>query len=136
MDHDQDYEHEQPGGIRPGAIAAGFILLALGAALFLDRAGLTDVRAGQLVPPFVLIALGTSKILEGRVVELRDRSVPTPLRRGRPRRRGRSYGGLWLIGIGGWMLISQTHLFGLDYGTSWPIFVILAGLMMVIRGIR
>jgi hypothetical protein len=34
------------------------------------------------------------------------------------------------------MLISQMHLFGLTYGTSWPLFIILMGLMLVIRGWR
>jgi hypothetical protein len=34
------------------------------------------------------------------------------------------------------MLASQTHLFGLTFGTSWPLLVILTGIMIVIRGIR
>jgi hypothetical protein len=34
------------------------------------------------------------------------------------------------------MLVSQTHLFGLTYDTSWPLFIILAGVMILIRGWR
>jgi len=41
-----------------------------------------------------------------------------------------------MIGLGAWIMASQTHLFGLTFGTSWPFLVILTGLMMVIRGMR
>jgi hypothetical protein len=40
------------------------------------------------------------------------------------------------MGIGAWMLVSQMHLFGLTYATSWPLFIILMGLMIMIRGTR
>jgi hypothetical protein len=51
-------------------------------------------------------------------------------------RRGDGLGGIWLIGIGSWLLVTQTHLFGLHFGNSWPLIVILAGVMIVIRGWR
>ena len=45
-------------------------------------------------------------------------------------------GGVWLIGIGAVMLLAQTHAFGLDSHNSWPLFIILSGLIMLIRGVR
>jgi hypothetical protein len=34
------------------------------------------------------------------------------------------------------MMVSQMHLFGLNYGNSWPLFIILSGVMTMIRGAR
>ena len=52
------------------------------------------------------------------------------------RERRSSGAGLWLIGIGVWMLISQNHLWGFTFHTSWPLFIIFMGVMMVLRGWR
>jgi hypothetical protein len=112
--------------IRPGSIVAGTMLLGLGAAVFLDRSGLVPVRTGQLIAPFILIALGSGIVLERGV-------CGRPF--GRRRRRGAPTSGLWLIGIGIWMLMSQLHVFGLTFATSWPLFIILTGIMMVVRGV-
>jgi len=35
-----------------------------------------------------------------------------------------------------WMMVSQMHLFGLSFNNSWPLFIILSGIMMVVRGAR
>jgi hypothetical protein len=51
-------------------------------------------------------------------------------------RRGGMTSGIWLIGLGVWMLVSQIHLWGLDYHNSWPLVVILSGVVMLMRGIR
>jgi hypothetical protein len=123
--------------MRPGAIAAGLLLVLLGAAMFLDNSGMFRVNAGRLVGPFFLIVIGSMIVLDrgGFVAECRRTSDED----GRPRRirrRGGSIGGLWLIGLGCWMLVSQTHLFGLTYNTSWPLFIILAGVMILLRGWR
>lgn len=52
------------------------------------------------------------------------------------RRRGASVGGIWLIGVGVWMLVSQMHFFGLNFHTSWPLLVVLGGIIIVIRGLK
>jgi hypothetical protein len=52
------------------------------------------------------------------------------------RKRGGLTGGLWLVGVGCWMLVSQLHVFGLDYHTSWPLLIILSGTIMLVRGVR
>ena len=123
--------------VRPGSLVAGFIILAIGSAMLLDATGLTDIRVGQLVAPFILIALGSAIVLDkGTVARHRASGDAEDTLRARHRRRGRGTGGIWLIGIGVWMLVSQAHLFGLSYQTSWPMFIILAGLIMIVRGTR
>ena len=123
MTHDmaQDYGRR----MRPGAVATGGVLIVLGVLFLLDTTGTVRIQAGQLIAPMVLIAMGAKVLL--------DRGC-APNANGQ--RRSRGTGGFWLIGIGVWMLVSQTHLFGLNYGTSWPFLVILAGLMIAIRGMR
>ena len=123
--------------MRPGAIVAGLILLALGVAMLLDTTGMMHIHTGRLVGPAVLIAIGSAIVLDkGGIVAGCRRRDEDGVMRMRMRRRGGSIAGLWLIGVGAWMLISQAHLFGFDYHTSWPLFVILAGVLIVIRGMR
>jgi len=123
--------------MRPGAIAAGLLLVGLGVAMFLDTTGVFRVNAGRLVAPFFLIALGSAIVLDrGGFVAEWGCGPGDDGRSRRIRRRGGPFGGLWLIGIGCWMLVSQTHLFGLTYDTSWPLFIILAGVIILIRGWR
>jgi cytochrome bd-type quinol oxidase subunit 2 len=111
--------------LRPGAVAAGGVLLTLGVLLLLDTTGTVRIEAGRLIAPMVLIAMGATILLEGGF---------TPNAEGK--RRSFSTTGAWLVGIGVWMLVSQTHLFGLSYRTSWPLLLIMAGLMTAIRGMR
>ena len=124
-------------GIRPGALAGGAILLVVGATLLLDNSGLVDLPLRQLIAPLVLMTLGTVIVVEkgALVCGVRERTAD-----GQPqvrlRRRGGATPGLWLIGIGAWMLISQVHLFGLDYHNSWPLIVILSGIVLLIRGVQ
>jgi len=123
--------------MRPGAIAAGLLLVGLGVAMFLDTTGMFRVNAGRLVGPFILIAIGSMIVLDGGGFAAGcGRAADEDGRPRRIRRRGGSLGGLWLIGLGSWMLVSQTHLFGLSYNTSWPLFIIMAGAMILIRGWR
>ena len=35
------------------------------------------------------------------------------------------------MGVGGWAWASENHLFGLEFGTSWPLLIILAGVLVV-----
>jgi hypothetical protein len=123
--------------IRPGRITAGLIVLAVGLAMLLDAAGLADVRIGHLIAPLVLIVLGSVIVLEkgAFVAGCRETGIS-----GRPRmrmrRHGGSTGGLWLILVGVWMLVSQTHMFGLSFHSSWPLLVVFAGVMITLRGMR
>jgi len=114
--------------MRPGAIVAGVILLGVGTAMLLDNTGMLRVRLGGLIAPLVLITMGSTIVL--------DRASKDGDACGRRKRHHKSTGGFWLIGIGVWMLISQTHLFGLSFGNSWPLLIIFAGLIVVMRGMR
>jgi hypothetical protein len=133
-------EMEQPStpSFRFGAVTGGLIVLTVGAAMLLDSTGTFDIRIGRLIGPLVMIAIGASMLLKagggGWVCGARGGDAG-PGRRGRHGRRS-GFGGLWLIGIGSWMLVSQTHLFGLDFDNSWPLIVILAGVLIMIRGMR
>jgi hypothetical protein len=121
--------------MRPGAIAAGLLLVGLGVAMFLDTTEVFRVNVGRLIAPMVLIAIGAGIVLDGRGVAC-GRRIDESGGGVRVRRRRGSIGGIWLIGLGCWMLVSQTHLFGLSYNTSWPLIIILAGVMIVLRGWR
>jgi len=123
--------------MRFGAVVGGLIVLAVGVALLLDQTGMLEMRAGHLIGPFVLIVIGAAMIFEkgGFIYSqpVRDDNGDVRLR---VRKRGGSTGGLWLIGIGVWLLVSQNHIWGLTFHTSWPLFVILSGIMIVMRGCR
>ena len=128
---------ESNGGIRPGAIIGGAFLLVLGGTMFLERSGLADIQMRHIIGPACLIILGTLMMFEqgGLVFSRRVRQPDgTTVRHGR--RRGGMAGGVWLVGVGCWMIVSQQHLWGLDYRTSWPLLLILSGIMMLLRGLR
>jgi len=111
--------------VRPASIVAGAILLALGVTMLIDQTHMVPLGVGRIVAPLVLIALGTLIVAE-RAAFVAGRA------NGKPRRCSDPSSGIWLIGIGIWMLVSQTHLFGLSYATSWPLFIILSGIIMVV----
>jgi hypothetical protein len=140
MDQMMDMEPQPPQvtSFRPGPVIAGVILLAVGAAMLLDTTGTVDVHLGQMIAPLVMIGLGASILLEkGSFVCGGRRELDEQGReRYRVRKRSAASGGVWLIGIGIWMMVSQMHLFGLNYGNSWPLFIILSGIMTMIRGVR
>lgn len=123
------------GGYRPGAIAAGVILLGLGVAMFLDTTGTVDIHFGRLIGPLVLITIGASMTLDRSAFVCDARRSRRDGAR-RPRRRGGPTTGVWLIGVGVWMLVSQNGLFGLHFHNSWPLLVVFGGIIMVIRGFK
>jgi putative Mn2+ efflux pump MntP len=136
-------EMEQPfsPSFRFGAVAGGLIVLVVGVAMLVDSTGTLSIRGAPLLGPLIMIAIGATMLLNaGRAGPTWDADTDAaPLgrfgRRAR-RRRHSGFGGLWLIGMGSWMLVSHTHLFGLNFGNSWPLIVIMAGVMIVSRGIR
>jgi hypothetical protein len=123
---------QSPRSFRFGAIVAGVILLGLGATFLLDPSGVMWLHTA----PLVLIALGASMVL-GRIARPDSAPDPDVDSKVRPACERTNYtGGLWLIGIGAWLLVSQNHLWGLSFETSWPLFLVLVGLMIVVRGWR
>ena len=99
----------------------GLIIIVVGLSLLADRVGDWDIRLTSHMWPFILIVIGVVRALD---------AVYAPEGQ---RRSSRS--GLWLIYLGGWGLINEFHVFGFNYGTSWPLLVVGAGLMIVGRAI-
>ena len=64
MDRVMDMDQPPSRLLRPGAIAAGAILLTVGVAMLLDSSGAAHVTLGRLIGPLMLIALGSSILLE------------------------------------------------------------------------
>jgi hypothetical protein len=111
----------EPGRTRGagGHVIVGLGVMALGVLMLVDRNAWIELRFPGGLWPFVLIVLGLLRLTDTR-----------PHRDGRPRRRG---AGFWLLFIGCWGLVNEMHLFGLDYGTSWPLIIVGAGLLIVWR---
>jgi hypothetical protein len=94
-----------------GALFTGLVLIAVGTLFLLDRMHIADV--GYITHnfwPLIVVGLGVSKLLRGRV-----------------------WPGLWLITIGLWLEASHFHVFGLTFGSSWPLLVIAFGAGIIIR---
>lgn len=109
---------EREEGSDGGRIIVGVVIIALGTALLIDRTGLADIHLdiGRYWP-LILIAMGLARF------------VDPPRRAGRRSRRS----GGWLLWVGLWGLVSEFHVLGLDYATSWPLLVIGVGIGMVWR---
>ena len=95
-------------------LICGFFLIAIGAMLLAVNLGWAVPRGVWNYWPFLLIAMGAAKMLFGRDGESGG-------------------GGFWLIlaGLYGW--ISIWNVWGLTWGTAWPIFVIAGGLSVILR---
>ncbi|MCA1650321.1 MAG: hypothetical protein LC753_08580 [Acidobacteria bacterium] len=102
-----------------GHVIIGLGVMALGVLILVDRNPWIDVRFPGNLWPFVLIVLG--------LLRLTDTGARPD---GKPQRRG---AGFWLLFVGCWGLVNEMHLFGLDYGTSWPLMIVGAGLLIVWR---
>jgi phosphoglycerol transferase MdoB-like AlkP superfamily enzyme len=93
------------------ALFTGLMLIGIGVLFLLDRMNIADFgyvmrNYWALIPA----AFGVQKLIQGQI-----------------------WSGLWLITIGAWLLISHLHLFGLTYGSSWPLLLIALGAGMVVR---
>ena len=133
-----DTQDRSVRSFRPGAVIGGLMLLGLGAALLIDQSLELTVSTGRLIGPLVLIVLGAALTFDRAafVCTVRDRKTENGDVAIRVPRRRSSSGGLWLIGIGVWMLIAQNHFWGLTFETSWPLLLVFMGIMTVIRGWR
>ncbi len=100
--------------MRVGSMLVGLVLMGAGTALLLDRLALADVGGLARYWPVIVIAMGVAKLIDARTL------------------RGRG-SGLWLVGLGCWMLVSSLGLFGFGWHNSWPLLIILVGLSVVLR---
>lgn len=92
----------------------GLFLIAIGAMLLAVNLGLEVPHGVWNYWPFLVIAMGVAKMLFGGD-------------------RGGGGGGFWLVlgGLYGW--ISIWNVWGLTWGTAWPIFVIAGGLSVLLK---
>ena len=99
-------------------IVLGAALILLGLAFLADQADLIHIALSERIWPFIPLVCGLMRLLAPGYANGRRR----------PRR-----GGVWLLSIGLYGLISQYRWFGLDYSTSWPLLIVAAGLNMVLK---
>jgi hypothetical protein len=107
----------QEGGRHYGRIIGGIAVILVGLSMLADRAGFDGVHLSGRDWPLILVAIG--------LLRLADVS-------GQPAGR-RRWRGAWLVYVGCWGLLNEFHVFGLDYGTSWPLLVVGAGVAIVWR---
>lgn len=100
----------------PGRTVVGLFLLLVGVLLLAGSLGFEVPRRLWSYWPFLLLALGAVKLLWPGAPDERR-------------------GGFWLVVVGLYGWINVWHLFGLDWGSSWPIFVIASGLTIVFDGL-
>ena len=94
----------------------GIIFLIVGACLLAANLGVDIPRHLWNYWPFLLMILGVVQMAwPGRIYE--------------------RLGGYWLLVVGAWGAISMYQLFGLNWGNSWPIFIIALGLRVIIGGL-
>jgi hypothetical protein len=95
-------------------LAFGLVLLALGALMLSDNLGFDlPVRLWELWP-LVVVGLGAIKLLWPTDADDRQ-------------------GGFWILTGGLYCWISSWRLFGLHWGSAWPIFLIAIGVQMVLE---
>ena len=95
-------------------LAVGLVALALGALMLFDNLGVDlPFRLWELWP-LVVVGLGAIKLLWPRDAEDRQ-------------------GGFWILTGGLYCWISSWRLFGLHWGSAWPIFLIAIGVQMVVE---
>jgi hypothetical protein len=95
-----------------GRLVLGSYLILIGVLVFAANVGFDLPRGVWSYWPFLLIAGGGVKMFFGR---------------------GRAFGeGVWLLLAGLYCWVSVWNLWGLNWGTAWPIFLIAGGLSMVL----
>ena len=94
----------------------GLVLVGLGVAFLLDQMDVFDIRSLWHYAPLLLVVVGINQTI------------------GYPSAREFS-NGLWTVFIGLWLFAVLEGLWGLTFGNSWPLFIIISGITMAIRPI-
>ena len=96
------------------ALFWGILLIGIGTTFLLERLHIGDFRYHfQNYWPLIVVAVGVSTLFH----------------------RGKAWSGLWLIAVGAWLQAVTLNLFGLTYGSSWPLLLIVIGGGMVLRAV-
>ncbi|MDB5792512.1 MAG: hypothetical protein JWQ80_2536 [Massilia sp.] len=91
----------------------GLVLIVVGVIFLLDRMELVDVRSLWHYSPLLIVAAGINQTI------------------GYPSAREFS-SGLWTVFIGLWLFAVFQGLLGLTFRNSWPLFLLMWGLQMVL----
>jgi hypothetical protein len=105
------------GGPRGAQVVIGLAIMLLGVSFLFERMDMWHVHLSRHFWPLFPLFFGLARLLDG----------------GRGTRGGRQVRGMWMIYVGIWGLLTEFHVFGLDYDTSWPLLIIAAGINMVWR---
>ena len=95
-------------------IVWGLLLVALGVGLFLDQVGMFDIDRLWHYWPLLLVLIGLNRMI------------------GFPSARDFS-SGLWTACVGVWLYLVFEEDFGLTFFNSWPVFIIISGVAMVLE---
>lgn len=98
---------------RNGQLIAGVIIVALGLILALERFSGFAIYGLYRLWPLIVIGIGVARLVSAESTKQRS-------------------SGLFLAFLGTWFLINTLELFGLDWGESWPLLLILLGLSRLI----
>jgi hypothetical protein len=90
--------------------------LVFGAFALAVNLGITDLREWWNYWPGLLLAMGLLQMIWPGTVRER-------------------LSGLWLVAVGIYGFVSVFEMFGLHYGTAWPILLVATGLRIVLGGL-
>ena len=94
--------------------AWGLTLIVVGAIVLLDRLYYIDASDYWHYWPLLLVVVGINQTI----------GYPS----------AREFGnGLWTVFIGLWLFACFEHVFGLTFRNSWPLFILAAGVKMVVQ---
>ena len=106
---------ERHEGRATSHLIGGLVLIALGVLFLLQKADLFYLGSLFEFWPLILVVMGIVKLSAGNYEERK--------------------GGLWLLVIGCWLLLSSLEIFGLHYGSSWPLLLVGIGGVIIWQSI-
>lgn len=101
----------------PSRFFLGLVVFMVATSYLADRLDWTGLHLHVTVWPWILVLLGLAKMNERRA------SGPP----------GMSRSGAWLLFVGFWGLVNEYRMFDVSYRRTWPVLLIAAGVLMVLR---
>jgi len=109
-------------GQNRGQVFVGLIILGMGMVLLADRYLDTDLRLVRSWWPLILVIMGAARL--------------TSLPDAPQRRAGCKRSGVWFLILGVWAFVSDSHILGFTFATSWPLLLIGSGALLVWRALE
>jgi hypothetical protein len=92
----------------------GLLLVVFGVGLLLDQLGMFDITRVWHYWPLILVVIGVTRMI------------------GFPSARDFT-SGLWMAAVGLWLFLVFEGMYGLTFYNSWPVFIIISGVSMVLE---